>query len=410
MNLSRVLIDIRLLSSGKTTGIEEYTRQMVKHLPVIDRDNEYALFYNSFKRREIELEWGDYPPIRANRRIIGGHIHKNSEAPQNARSVSVKKYSIPNKLFDASMRFFGYPKIDAWIRTDLIFSPHFNILSYSRGVKRVMTVHDLSFLHHPQFFSWRKRFWHWLQNYKEQILRADHLIAVSDYTKADVVELIGVPAEKITRIYSGIDASFRKISLDDEEMQKYKRQHAMTRPFFLYMGVLEPRKNIVAIIRAFNAIKEDSRFREFQLVLAGSAGWLYNEIFEEARRSRWKTDIRFLGEIAPHDRVYTYNLAEAFIYPSFFEGFGFPPLEAQACGIAVIASNRSSLPEILGSSALLVDPWRIDDIVVAAKEIVLSPRFKEKMVQAGFQNIRRFDWKKTATETLEIFKIQNSRF
>ena len=193
-------------------------------------------------------------------------------------------------------------------------------------------------------------------------------------------------------------------------MQKYKRQHAMTRPFFLYMGVLEPRKNIVAIIRAFNAIKEDSRFREFQLVLAGSAGWLYNEIFEEARRSRWKTDIRFLGEIAHADRVYKYNLAEAFIYPSFFEGFGFPPLEAQACGIAVIASNRSSLPEILGSSALLVDPWRIDDIVVAAKEIVLSPRFKEKMVQAGFQNIRRFDWKKTATETLEIFKIQNSRF
>lgn len=399
----RILIDIRLLASGKFSGIEEYTRHLVNNILAMDRENEYSLFFNSFRKQPIADFGIDM-----------------SRAP-------LKRFYVPNKLFDASIRFFGFPKLDRLTGADLIFSPHFNIVAHTEKSKRVMTVHDLSFVRHPEFFSRRKRFWHWLQDYRRQIREADRIIAVSDSTKRDAVELIGVPEEKVTRIYSGVDPTLRRLPPDDLRLIEYKKnliikQHAMfgglglsrgsdlrggqkfEYPYILYLGAFEPRKNVVAVIQAFSFLKEDARFKDYELVIAGSTGWLYEEIFSEIKKSSVRERVHIVGQVSPEDRLYLYNGASVFVYPSFFEGFGFPPLEAQACGVPVIASNRSSLPEILGGSAVLVDPWRIDDIVVSLKEFIMNNSFRETFIARGLSNASRFRWKDAAQQTVNVFR------
>jgi len=372
-----ILIDIRLLASGKFSGIEEYTRHLVNNIIKIDQDNSYTLFYNSFKKRSVGF---------------GIDMTK----------AQLKRYYFPNKILDASIRFLNVPKIDSLINTDLIFSPHFNIVARSKKTPRVLTVHDLSFVRHPEFFSFRKRFWHWLQAYRKQIQASDHIIAVSESTKHDLVELLNIPEERIARIYSGIDPSLHK--LEEETLASFRTEKDLQRPFFLYLAALEPRKNVVAIIQAFTKLKETPAFKEYELVLAGSTGWLHKEIFDHVKQSQAYKAIRMLGQVSGKERLFLYNCADVFIYPSFFEGFGFPPLEAQACGTPVIASNRSSLPEILGNSALLVDPWRIDDIVVAMKALIEEPSLRENMIKKGFENSAKFNWEKSAKLTIDIFR------
>jgi glycosyltransferase involved in cell wall biosynthesis len=372
----RITIDIRLLASGRITGIEEYTRQIVRHILSRDRDNEYALFFNSFR-----LPAPDFGP--------------------DAHSVTRR---FPNKAFDAAVRFFGVPRIDRMTPTDVVFSPHFNILARSKGVPRVMTIHDLSFVHYPEFFSLRKRFWHWLQNHQAQIREADHIIAVSDYTKADIVDQTGIPAERITRIYSGIDASLYPRDPKDPLVNRFRKERDLTRPFILSFAAQEPRKNISAIVKAFTILKTRPQYRDWLLVLAGSSGWLSGELARTIANSSAKADIRVLGAIKDDERPLLYNCASVFVYPSFFEGFGLPPLEAQACGVPVVASNRSSLPEILGSSALLVDPWRIDDIADAIHALAGSNELKKRMIAQGLENSRQFSWDNAADKTIQIFK------
>jgi len=172
----------------------------------------------------------------------------------------------------------------------------------------------------------------------------------------------------------------------------------------LYVGALEPRKNISGIIKAFNLLKQNSAFNDLELFIVGPKGWLYNMIFKEARRSPHASDIRFWGSASLSEILYLYNCASAFVYPSFFEGFGFPPLEAQACSLPVIASNRASLPEILGNSALLIDPWRTDEMVMAIEAVLTDNTLRDLLIERGLQNVKRFDWNKTAEELIDVFK------
>ena len=339
--------------------------------------DQFILFYNAFRKAPLPDLW--------------------------RKSADIVEKSWPNRLLDLSLRFSGEPRLDRFINADVYFSPHFNNMSLADFSKRVITVHDLSFIHHPDFFSPRQKFWHWLQNYRRQINFAGRLIAVSDFTKSDLINYFSLPPEKVSRIYSGINPFYKKLSENDPDFLKFKKTTRLNNPFIFYLGLLERRKNIGVLIEAFNSLKKNPKFRSFKLILAGAFGWGGAEISSLAKKSRFAKDIRFLGAISHNDALRLYNAAEVFVYPSFFEGFGFPPLEAQSCGTPVIASNRASLPEILGESALLVEPWKIGDLVSAIETVVLNPGIKKRFVLAGFKNIKRFDWKKTARETLRVF-------
>lgn len=350
--------------------MEEYTRGLLGELLKQDRVDRFTLFYNGLHKVDLTSQ---LPSAGGgNMRLLDWHI--------------------PNKLFDVSSRLFSWPAIDRLEKADLIYSPHFNLLAW-RDARRVITIPDLSFLHHPQFFSRRQRFWHWLQDIKRQANAADKIITVSEFTKGDIVNLFGIDPVKISVIYPGISKMFFASPPPS----------AIGRPYILYLGTIEPRKNINLLIRAFNIVKMDPDFRDWQLVIAGRLGWLYDQVLKEAKNSPYAADIIFRGGVESGERVSLYNSAKVFVYPSFFEGFGFPPLEAQASGCPVIVAERTSLPEVLGDSALYTDPWKAADLAEQIRKLSLDGQLRSDLVSRGKANAGKFDWRDSGAATIKLF-------
>ncbi|MBI5732758.1 glycosyltransferase family 4 protein, partial [Candidatus Jorgensenbacteria bacterium] len=345
-----------------------------------DDKNQYQLFYNGFRKVSLPVSWLDRP------------------------NVSVIDWRIPNKILEATFRFLKQPKIDRFFKPDIVFSPHFNLLALRKNTRRVVLFHDLSPLHYPEFFPWRKRFWHWQQNLKQQAQESKYLIANSEFTGRDLMGTLGVSEDRVKVIYPGVNTFYQKLPHNDPGLQQFKKKYGLDAPFLLYVGVLEPRKNIGATIKTFNILKTKQKNRDLKLVIAGSRGWLDNNIFAEASRSLWANDIKFWGEAKPEHILYLYNAARVFVYPSFFEGFGFPPLEAQRSGLPVVASNRSSLPEILAESALLVDPWRTDELTDAVDSLLNDNTLRAMLRERGIINAERFKWENAARSFLKVFE------
>lgn len=381
----RILIDVRVMGRGGASGIEEYTRELVTALLAADKENEYILFANSFRRKDpLPEAWQSNPRVR----IVNWHI--------------------PNKLLDAAVRFFGWPAIDRLIPADLVFSPHFTMLKTARA-PRIITFHDLAFIHHPDFFDWRQKLWHWLQDYRRQACEATHLIAVSEFTKRDLQKSLGIPREKITAVYSGISPLFRPLPKTDPELEAFRKNRGLTFPFILSLGTLEPRKNVGAAIRAFTLLKREERFADLRLVIVGRRGWLYRNILREAAASPVREHVIFLGAVAPHERVLLYNLASAFVYPSFFEGFGFPPLEAQACGTPVVVADRTSLAEVIGDSGIRVNPWRTEELAASLRALLTDKALHRTLKEKGLANTRAFTWGDAADRTLRLVRMHAAK-
>ncbi len=378
----KIGIDIRCLSEGRRTGVEEYTFNLLNNLFSLDRKNEYVLFFNSFSKPKISFsQWKKYP------------------------NVKIKVFRIPNKILNFLFWLFNWPKIDGIIGgTDVIFFPNIIFSSWSKKTKAILTVHDLSFERYPEHFSLKRRLWHFFINARRLCRKADKIITVSDSSKDDITELYNIPEEKINVIYSAVSEEFRVIDRNDFKLIEIKEKYGLPYKFILFLGTIEPRKNIIAIIRAYNQFREleNSELKKYKLVIAGEKGWKGTEIFSEIKNSPYLKDILKLGFISPEDKPYFYNLASLFIYPSFFEGFGFPPLEAMKCSVPVIASNNSSIPEIVGSAGILVDPEKPQEICSAMKEILLSKELVSKLKEKGVAQSRKFSWKKTAEETLKL--------
>ncbi len=377
-----IMIDIRLLARGETTGIPGYTRDLIKTLIQEFPEHHYTLFYSGLKPEPLPDLW-----------------------LQNS-NVTVVQKRIPNRLLDLSFRLFNAPgleKFESASPPNVLFSPHFNLLPETE-TPRVITFHDLSFLHYPQFFSTEQKTWHALQHYREQATKAKRIIAVSEFTKNDLVSLLSVPSEKISVIYPGINPTFEHIPRTDGRLSAFRIEQKLNKPFILYLGSLEPRKNLPLLIKAFDIFRADARFQEYELILAGRDGFHASGLRRLARSLPSRDAIRFIGPVKDDERVLLYNCARSFVFPSWFEGFGFPPLEAQACGVPVLSSNRTSLAEILEQSAILFDPWNVSALADALIAIESDSKLRENVVRVGYENIKRFSWTIAAQKTLESFK------
>lgn len=372
-----VLIDGRVLHNGAVSGIPEYARLLITHFFNCEQKNKYTIFCNSFRNE-----------------ICGASLFSKE------KNLGLMEWGFPNKLLDLQFNLFNFPKIDRGHNFDVLFSPHFN--SISSYAKRVLTFHDISFVRFPEFYSFRKRIWHALQNPKLQANRASKIIAVSESTKNDLIEFYGINSNKIDVVYSGINPLFLSY-VSDEDIISFKKRNLLDKPFILFLGTLEPRKNVDGAIRAFSILKTKKQFSDLQFVIIGSRGWLCDKIFKEANNSRYSKDIRFYEASSNADVKMFYHLADVFVFPSFFEGFGFPVLEAQACGTPVVSSNRGALGEILNDSALFVDPNKPNEIADSVEYILKNPATAEKLKKAGIDNAKRFDWNNSARKTLEIF-------
>ena len=387
----KICVDIRCLTEGRRTGVEEYTLNLLFNLFEIDRDNEYILFFNSWKKSKADFVWMEKYP-----------------------NVSLKKFSFPNKILNFLFWYFGWPKIDKMAGgVDVVFMPNIIFGSVSRRAKLVLTVHDLSFESHSEYFSRKRRWWHIFINPKRICQRADKIIAVSNSTKNDIANLYKINLNKITAIYSAVSDKFRIISRNDEKLVKIKEKYNLPYKFILSLGTIEPRKNIIGLVKAYNALQKYAQRQalsaredilKYKLVIAGESGWANEKIFEEIKKSPYKNNIQIINSVPDEDKEYFYNLASLFVYPSFFEGFGFPPLEALKCGVPVICSNNSSLPEIASDAAIMIDPDKPEEIFCAMKEILMDQNLRENLIQKGLEKSAKFSWKKTAEETLEILR------
>src|SRR6185369_15343895 len=235
---------------------------------------------------------------------------------------------------------------------------------------------------------------------------ADHIISVSQSTKDDLAMEYRIAPEKISVIYSGMGESFFHMNRNDTELLRIKQKYSLPYRFILYLGTFEPRKNIVALLQGYDALMKfgNAEIKKYELVLAGTRGWKYEEIFRSIGNSAYKENIHLPGFIDDEDKVSVYNLASIFVYPSLYEGFGFPPLEAMACGVPVISSHASSLPEIVGNSGILIDPYQPDELYRALESLINNPSFAAKLQEKGLKQAKKFNWELSSRETLDIFE------
>jgi glycosyltransferase involved in cell wall biosynthesis len=267
----------------------------------------------------------------------------------------------------------------------------------------VVTVLDLSFLRFPEAFKGFKRAYLTLMT-RLSVRRAAKVIAISESTRQDVIELLGVPPERVVRIYCGTDPRFRPLPAD--EVAAFRQEKGLPSRFVLFLGTIEPRKNAVTLIEAFAALiaAERRQTEDLQLVLAGGRGWLAEPVYARVEELGLQDRVRFAGYVPESEKTLWYNAATCFCYPSLYEGFGLPPLEAMACGVPVVTSNVSSLPEVVGEAALTVDPLDSAALCEALRHVLVDRVLRIELSALGPARARLFSWSEAARQTADVYR------
>ncbi len=281
-------------------------------------------------------------------------------------------------------------------RVDCFYSPDFVLPPLLPGTKALLTVHDLSFLRLPETFPPP------LRRYLEQavprsVARADHILADSDATRRDLHDLLDVPHEKVTTLYSGVSPDFGPTPTTDERERLCERYGIGARPFVLTVGTVQPRKNYRRLMQACDPL---AAARELELVIVGKPAWLAESILDDADDRAY---VHRLGFTADGDLPALYRQAAAFAFPSLYEGFGLPPLEAMACGTPVVVSTRSSVPEVVGNAGLLVDPEDVAGWTAALRRLLDDEALRAELRERGVRRSRNFTWERSAQQLKEQF-------
>jgi glycosyltransferase involved in cell wall biosynthesis len=275
-----------------------------------------------------------------------------------------------------------------------------NVVTLATTCPRIVTVHDLSFERFPELFHRANR------TYLAAMVRlsvrlASRVIAVSGSTRRELVELLGVPERKVEVIPNGVEHSFRPLA--DDAVARFRAERGLPEQFILHVGTLEPRKNILALVRAYDRLRR-ARDIPHALVLAGGKGWLYEAIFAEVERLGLAGQVLFPGYVPFDEQPLWYNAAAVFAYPSLYEGFGFPPLEAMACGTPVVTSDASSLPEVVGEAGLMVPPTDEAALADALWRLIDDRALRERLRAAGPARAAEFDWGAIAARTAAVYR------
>jgi len=365
----RIAISAQLLHGGagyRSAGIHTYIEQVVRHLPEADPDLRLTLLTShppAGLPSSIAVRASRWPTQRPAIRILWEQL----VLPRAARQADVLHATA-----------FAAPIV--------------------QPCPTVLTVYDLSFALYPQYFrGFNQTYLRLGTRYSARRVR--RIIAISDNTRRDVNRLYGVPLDRIDVAYPGVDPSLRPC--DQATLDRFRREKHLPNKFFLFLGTLEPRKNLVMLIQAFARMTHDCP--EAKLVLAGGVGWLADDVFAAIKSSGVKDSLILAGYVAAEEKALWLSSAVAFVYPSIYEGFGLPPLEAMACGTPVIVSNAASLPEVVGEAGLSIGPQDVTEWVEAMKRVWVDLDLRSDLRARGIKQSSRFTWHAAARETAATY-------
>ncbi len=352
-----------------------------------------------------------------NRAGIGQYILQLSEAlarlkPENDKFILLQsrkdKSSIISSngferksLWTPSHNRFEQPALSfeiSRLKLDLLHSPDF-IPPFKRNCKSVITIHDLAFLLYPHFLT--KESARYYGQVDQAWRKTDHIIAVSEATKQDSIKMLGVPEKKITVIHEAANPIYRQVP-PEEAQQQVKEKYKLDKDYILFVSTIEPRKNLPGLLQTYRRLRDEYK-RDEILVLAGSKGWLWEEVYETVAKLDLEKHVAFLGRVPSEDLLYLYNAARLLVHPSFYEGFGLTPLEAMTCGTPVIVSNTSALPELVGDAALMINPHDIDGLTVAMWRVLTEEELRQDLICKGLKRATKFSWQEAAKRTLEVY-------
>ena len=284
-------------------------------------------------------------------------------------------------------------------KADVFFSPD-GFIPLGMSVPKVSMFHDVAYFRYPEYLQPRIRNFYakWIPRF---MAYTDHIITVSEFSKKEIIEAYNVRPEKISVVYNGITDSYQPIG--DVQKEEVRKKYTQGRPYFLYLGAIHPRKNVLTLIKAFNQFKS-SGTSDVQLIIAGRKAWHTEDVFRAIEQSPFKNEIHLPGYVPTSNAVSLVASAEAMIYPSLYEGFGLPLVEAMACGVPVICSNVSSLPEVAGNAALLFDPMDVDQLSRHMRSITKDIQLREILIHQGNERSKDFSWDKAAENIYEILK------
>ena len=363
---------------GENSGTGEYTKQLIKHLSELDKKNSYTIFpfftyiyNNSFKAY--------HPKLPDNFHIFWKNI------PKRVIDILWNKFYMFRTLF--------LPHFD------IFHSTTFTIPPPSSYAKLIFTVYDVSFFTHPQFHL-KENIEHCLKGTKEAVKRADVIIAISEHTKKDLIKYFDCPENKIKVTPLACDEIFYK-KINQTEKNKVLHKYKITVPFIFHLGSLEPRKNTMGLIKAYRLLPKKLQDK-YQLIIGGGKGWLNSSIYDYIRKYNLSTNIKIIGYINNDDLPIFYQSAKCFVYPSFYEGFGIPPLEAMASDCPTLVSNNSSLPETYQEGAIYCKSNDIEDISNKMEQLLMSNN--EDLIKKGKIQAKKFSWNKCIKKTLNIYE------
>jgi len=370
----RVAIDIRRISEF---GHGTYTRNAIRTLARLDDTTEYFLLGIPGKLGDIE----SLPPNFVT-------------VPTHPNDFSLNSYFELNRI----LKHHG---------CDLLHVPHLFWKPQSVPCPYVVTVHDLlDHLYKVNSASWIKRTLHF--EFTQRVLHhAARIFAVSNFSKKDTERLFHVPSEKIEVIYNAIDDRFRQGHATEADRKLIAERYQVTYPFLLYAGRISPHKNVIRIIEAFAALKaelaKEGRFTDLKLIIIGDELAKHPDLRRAVIKTRMQNDVRFLGFVPIGVLRIFYDLAKVFVFPSLYEGFGLPPLEAMAHGTPVVTSNTSSIPEVVGNAAVMVNPENVFDIMHALHRVLCDRLVREKLKARGVLQAQQFSWDNSVRRMLEVY-------
>jgi glycosyltransferase involved in cell wall biosynthesis len=330
------------------------------------------------------------------------HYERSSNSIYTQVKADIIIPDMPFKLTSA----LGIPRAVNNADIDLLHIPvhwYNQITPYflNRNIKKVITIHDLTPILFPEMHT-RDTNITWERSLKLIKNRTDIIISDSISTKNDCIKLLNIPEKRIRVIPLAADERYTPIKNKELIIQEMMNEYNIKYPFILFVGTLEKRKNVPTLIKAFYKLKKSKL--EHKLVIVGGKGWKYSQIFDLIEELKLQKDVIFTDYVSDEDLVKLYNTADLFVYPSLYEGFGLPPLEAMACGCPVITSNTSSLPEVVGDAGIMIDPNDINSLTESMHKILTNKEIREDMSRKSLERAEMFSWKKTANETWNVYE------